>query len=79
MKIKVWQKNNYHVLGILSSFNINDLTNCYGLQIMDILTLMLPIGQDILPLWTELSQKYLGKDKSVFRGVVQDSIYDVTV
>ena len=31
-----------------------------------------------LPPWTELSWKYLGKDKSVFRGVVQDSIYDVT-
>ena len=31
-----------------------------------------------LPLWTELSRKYLGTDKCIFRGVVQDSIYDVT-
>ena len=31
----------------------------------------------LLPLWTELSRKYLGKDKSVFREVVQESIYDV--
>ena len=31
-----------------------------------------------LPVWTELSRKYLELDKSVFRGVVHDSIYDVT-
>ena len=31
-----------------------------------------------LPPWTEMSQKYLGTDKFIFRGVVQDSIYDVT-
>ena len=31
-----------------------------------------------LPPWTELSRKYLGTDKCIFRGVVQDSIYDVT-
>ena len=55
-----------------------------GLQIMD--TRMgfpcpfhsVVIDSIILPPWTELSRKYMGKDKSVFRGVVQDSIYDVT-
>ena len=35
-------------------------------------------GQDFLPPWTEMSRKYLGTDKCIFRGVVQDSIYDVT-
>ena len=34
--------------------------------------------QIILPQWTELSRKYIGTDKCIFRGVVQDSIYDVT-
>ena len=56
-----------------------------GLQIMD--TRMgfpcpfhsVVIDSIILILWTEMSRKYLGKDKSVFRGLVQESIYDFTV
>ena len=36
-------------------------------------------SSSFLPLWTDMSRKYLGKDKSVFRGMVQDSIYDVTM
>ena len=32
---------------------------------------------NILPPWTVMSRKYLGTDKCIFRGVVQDSIYDV--
>ena len=35
-------------------------------------------GEDFLQLWIEMSRKYLGKDKCIFRGVVQDSICDVT-
>ena len=37
-------------------------------------------GYIILPPWTDMSRKYLGKDKCIFRGgggVVQDIIYDV--
>ena len=36
------------------------------------------LDNKFLPPWTELTRKYLGTDKSVFRGVVQDIIYDVT-
>ena len=36
------------------------------------------VNKVFLPPLTELSRKYLQKDKSVFRGMVQDSIYDIT-
>ena len=59
-----------------------------GLQIMDTRMGFLctfhnvVIDSIILLPWTELSQKYLREDKSVFKGVgvvvVQESIYDVT-
>ena len=35
------------------------------------------LGHYILPLWTEMYQKYMGTDNCIFRWVVQDSIYYV--